>query len=609
MKPAPTEVPHTVKTQLNNHVIYCINPHCKQRQNPDGLECCQTCGTPLLIHDRYRLIQPLRRLDSRKYTDVFEVDDQGTRKVMKVLKDNHAKLVELFEREALTLELLNHPGIPQVESDGYFIVSVNSTTELHCLVLEKIEGQNLEAWAKQYGAISQALALNWLRQLLEIIDYLHQNQFFHRDIKPSNIILKPDGRLVLIDFGSVREITGTYLAKLRGDVELTKIISEGYTAPEQRQGRCLPQSDFYALGRTLVHLLTNKPPSCLPINHNTGQLIWQDKAPQISKPLAEFIDDLMADAVVNRPQDVKAIAQGLTRVSLWLRGLGCWVRSPHGIATIITLGIMGVGVYHISQPWRFQYYFKPGKEYLEQVREYYSQYYWQQGREALIEFRLEQARLNLERAVKINPNSAIARSDLGLICKYQEDFKCAKEQFNQALQLKPDAETAATIHYNLGILYEDDEKFDQALAEYKRAMQDNGYVGIDATNNFARLQIWRKVNYNLAINLLLKALQRTETLDLDETEKNSLQSVLYKNLGWAFRQKADYQEAEKYLQTAITLDETQAAPHCLLAQVQQKQGDDKNALISWKNCLEFESRGLPEVQTWQGEAQEYLNAQ
>ncbi len=589
---------------LNNYVIYCINPHCQQRQNPDELECCQTCGTPLLIYDRYRLIQPLRRLDSRKYTDIFEVDDQGTRKVMKVLRDNHAKLVELFEREALTLELLNHPGIPKVESDGYFTVYVKSTTELHCLVLEKIEGQNLEAWAKQYGAISQALALNWLRQLLEIVDYLHQNQFFHRDIKPSNIILKPDGRLVLIDFGSVREITGTYLAKLRGDVELTKIISEGYTAPEQMQGRCLPQSDFYALGRTLVHLLTNKPPSCLPINHNTGQLIWQDKAPQISKPLAEFIDDLMANAVVNRPQDVQAIAQGLTRVSLWLRGLGCWVRSPQGIATIITLGIMGVGVYHISQPWQFQYYWKQGRE------DYFQYYYYlQQGREDIMELRLDQARKNLERAVKINPNDAISRSDLGLVCKYQEDFKCAREQFVQALNLKSDAETRATIHYNLGILYEDSENFEQALAEYKRAMQDNGYVGIDATNNFARLQIWQMFNYDLANNLLFKALQRTETLDLDETEKNSLQSVLYKNLGWAFRQKADYQEAENYLQAAITLDGTQAAPHCLLAQVQQKQGDEKNALISWKNCLEFESRGLPEVQTWQGEALEYLNSQ
>jgi len=575
---------------LNNHVIYCINPHCKQRQNPDELECCQTCGTPLLIYDRYRLIQPLRRLDSRKYTDIFEVDDQGTGKVMKVLKDNHAKLVELFEREALTLELLNHPGIPKVESDRYFTVTVNNNTELHCLVLEKIEGQNLEAWAKQYGAISQSLALNWLRQLLEIIDYLHQNQFFHRDIKPSNIILKPDGKLVLIDFGSVREITETYLAKLRGDVELTKIISEGYTAPEQIQGKCLPQSDFYALGRTLVYLLTNKPPSCLPVNPKTGQLIWQDKAPQISKPLAEFIDDLMANAAVNRPQDVKAIAQGLTRVSLWLRGLGCWVRSPKVITTLLTLGIIGLGGYQFSQPWRFQYY-------------------WKQGREDLMELRLEQARLNLERAVKINPNDATARSDLGLVCNYQEDFQCAKEQFNQALQLNPDAEIAATIHYNLGILYEDDENFDQALAEYKRAMDHNGYISIYAMNNFARLQIWQKRNYDVAVNLLLKVLQQTETLDLDATEKNNLQSGLYKNLGWARLEQNRDQDAENYLQKAIKLDNKQAAPHCLLAQVWQNQGDETKALISWKNCRQAESRGLPEVQVWQTDALDYLNAQ
>jgi hypothetical protein len=93
-------------------VIYCINPNCKNRQNPDNLDCCQACGTPLLIQKRYRLIKPLRKLNPHTHTDIFEVDDGGIRKVMKVLKTNNPELIEAFEQEANTLQWLKDPGIP-----------------------------------------------------------------------------------------------------------------------------------------------------------------------------------------------------------------------------------------------------------------------------------------------------------------------------------------------------------------------------------------------------------------------------------------------------------------------------------------------------------------
>jgi serine/threonine protein kinase len=151
---------------------------------------------------------------------------------MKILKDNSPQVVKLFEREASALQWLNQLGTPKVEIDGYFIFSPsNNTQQFHCLVMEKIEGHNLEQWLEQHGPISESLALNWLRQLIEILDQVHQKYLFHRDIKPSNIMVRPNGQLALIDFGSVREITDTYLAKVRAGLDITQIISAGYTPP------------------------------------------------------------------------------------------------------------------------------------------------------------------------------------------------------------------------------------------------------------------------------------------------------------------------------------------------------------------------------------------
>ena len=204
---------------------YCLNPECKNRQNPDNLQSCLSCGTNLIIQQRYRIIKPLRPPNRHHPNEIFEVEDCGVKKVMKVLTDDRSQMAEMFEREALTLQLLNHPGIPKVDLDGYFSVEVGDRL-LRCLVMEKIEGENLEDWLQHNGTISQRQAINWLRQLIQILDVIHRQHFFHRDIKPSNIVLKPDGQLVLIDFGAARGITHTFLAKLKLQ-NATTVISGG----------------------------------------------------------------------------------------------------------------------------------------------------------------------------------------------------------------------------------------------------------------------------------------------------------------------------------------------------------------------------------------------
>jgi WD40 repeat protein len=154
----------------------------------------------------------------------------------------------------------------------------------------------------------------WLTQLIDVLDLVHQHNYFHRDIKPENIMLRSSGQLVLVDFGAAREMTQTYIANL-GDSGITTVSSAGYTPPEQEQGQAVPQSDFYALGRTLIYLMTAKLPNNPAIySPRTNVFAWRPLAPQISTALADLVDDLIAPAAANRPQTTAEILERLALV-------------------------------------------------------------------------------------------------------------------------------------------------------------------------------------------------------------------------------------------------------------------------------------------------------
>ncbi|WP_414581308.1 protein kinase domain-containing protein [Scytonema sp. PCC 10023] len=297
-------------------MLYCLNPKCSQRQNSDAATKCEACNTPLLIKNRYLPIRPLCNLDAPyRYSEIFEVKDikdNNTLKVLKVLMKNDSKIVELFEQEANILSQLTHPGIPKAEEK--FSLYFNNGQELLCLIMEKFKGQNLQQWLNENDnePISQDLAIYWLKQITEILAYVHQNGFLHRDIKPSNIILKPNGKLALIDFGTAREITQTVI----NGHTVTFVCSYGYTAPEQFQRKVVPQSDFFALGRTFVHLLTGQHPSNLACSSVTGHLIWPSLASDISPIFANFIDRLMEPSLGKRPKNTQEILREREQVIL-----------------------------------------------------------------------------------------------------------------------------------------------------------------------------------------------------------------------------------------------------------------------------------------------------
>jgi WD40 repeat protein/predicted Ser/Thr protein kinase len=294
-------------------VSYCLNPQCPDPSNQPNPKArvCPHCGSELCLRGRYRTTQSL---GGGGFGRTFEIEENGDLKVLKVLYKNHPKAVSLFQQEAKVLSRLNHPGIPRVEEDGYFLYWPKDAKEpLHCLVMEKIEGSNLMDWlkARNHKPIDEAQALIWLKQLVEILGQVHQQHYFHRDIKPHNIMRRPEGQLALIDFGTAREVTGTYLNKVGGGQNVTEIISAGYTPPEQINGKAVPQSDFYALGRTFVYLVTGKRPTEFPENPRTGKLLWREGAPHISNELASVIDYMMAPFPGNRPQHAQMILKSL----------------------------------------------------------------------------------------------------------------------------------------------------------------------------------------------------------------------------------------------------------------------------------------------------------
>ncbi len=290
----------------------CIKPNCPYPLNPDNLLFCQKCGSELLLAGRYRVI---RLLGGGGFGKTFEINHSGTLKVLKVLINNDPKAVELFEQEARVLSQLNHPGIPKGYGSFLFFPR-DSQTPIYCLVMERIEGMNLEEYLKRLGMrpIDESLAIAWLTQLAQILHEVHSQQFFHRDIKPSNIMLQPDGQLALIDFGTAREVTQTYQLKQAAG-QVTGITSAGYTPPEQINYHAVLQSDFFALGRTFVYLLTGKAPTDPAIYDPLNDALrWRDFAPNISPQLADFIESMMARSPCNRPASAEVILQHLGEI-------------------------------------------------------------------------------------------------------------------------------------------------------------------------------------------------------------------------------------------------------------------------------------------------------
>jgi serine/threonine protein kinase len=290
----------------------CINPQCPKPDNSDTILFCEACGSELLLKGRYRA---MCKLGEGGFGITYEVTKVGSTvpEVLKVLTYDEPKAIELFQQEAKVLSELDHPGIPKVDQDSYFVYHPRgSQVPIHCFVMEKIVGMDLRQYMENLGQrpIDQKLAIEWLKEVVTILGKVHDKNFFHRDIKPPNIMIRSSGELVLIDFGTARKVTTTVLEQKGG---VTQVVSEGYTPQEQMVGDAIPQSDFFALGRTFVALLTGKEPLDL-YDSFRAEVLWRTHSPEISPLLANLIDEMMAHKPSQRPANTQVILQRLAEI-------------------------------------------------------------------------------------------------------------------------------------------------------------------------------------------------------------------------------------------------------------------------------------------------------
>lgn len=281
-------------------------------------------------------------------------DDSGRPVAIKELVFAHAPdaaKVEAFERESRLLGALSHPRIPRLRAA--FMEGEGAQVRFY-LVQDYVPGESLVA-RLEHHRYDEAEARDLAREVLRVLDFLHSSQppVLHRDLKPANLIRREDGAIVLVDFGSARVFQEgrTHEATLNGTF--------GYMPPEQLGGSVSPSSDLYALGATLLHLLSRRAPETLLGGD------WELAFPRevnVSAPFRAFLRKLVA----RRPEDrfpsaaaaLEALEPSLPRVFVrwplvaagavlllaagvlaWARGGAASVTAPSPSARISAAGL------------------------------------------------------------------------------------------------------------------------------------------------------------------------------------------------------------------------------------------------------------------------------
>ncbi|WP_052055306.1 serine/threonine-protein kinase [Myxosarcina sp. GI1] len=207
----------------------------------------------------------------------------------------------LFKTEAETLHSLgSHDQIPQLLA--YF-----EEEEKFYLVQQYVEGHTLSKALVPGQTWSEAKVIELLRDCANILNFIHSKGVIHRDIKPDNLICRnSDNKLVLVDFGSVKEVIVEQTQLLPSTVA---VGTRGYMPMEQARGMPRPTSDIYALGIIGIQALAGMSPLSLP-EDDDGELIWQDRA-EVSPQLAEILNKMTRSHFKQRYQSAREVLDSL----------------------------------------------------------------------------------------------------------------------------------------------------------------------------------------------------------------------------------------------------------------------------------------------------------
>jgi serine/threonine protein kinase len=261
-----------------------------------------------IVNQRYQLERQLGQNAGRETWLAKDLQKEHELVVVKLLTfggNVQWEDLKLFEREAKVLKELDHPRIPKYRD--YF--SIDDRSLWFGLVQEYIQGDSLREHIAKGHKFTESQVKKIAIAILEILIYLHEisPQVLHRDIKPSNLILtESEGEsptIYLVDFGAVQD-----RASAEGK-SFTIVGTYGYAPMEQYGGRAVAASDLYALGATLVYLLTGISPADLP-QDDDARIIFSDHT-SIKPHLMQWIQKLIEPTVKKRYASAKSALQAL----------------------------------------------------------------------------------------------------------------------------------------------------------------------------------------------------------------------------------------------------------------------------------------------------------
>lgn len=285
---------------------------------------CTACGMPLILSGRYL---PEKLLGQGGFGAAYLARDRYTPNlrpcVVKLFQpsgdlnpDQLALAQSLFQREAAVLEEIGRKHLQIPDLYAFFPLMVPSLKpgkqeEYFYLVQEFIDGEDLEQALARSGPLSASDMIEVLVSMLKVLSFVHDNGTIHRDIKPSNIMRHRDGRLYLLDFGAVKQVTA---AQGKPSGRSTGIYSIGFAPPEQMAGgEVYPSTDLYALAVTCITLLTGKEAGELYDSYNNSWA-WRAHA-QINPAIADVLDRMLLPVPNQRYESAKAVLAAL-RLSL-----------------------------------------------------------------------------------------------------------------------------------------------------------------------------------------------------------------------------------------------------------------------------------------------------
>ncbi len=456
----------------------------------------------------------------------------------------------LFDTEAKVLHRLgSHDQIPQLFA--YF----EENQEFY-LVQEFIEGDDLSKEltpptppyqggattgnASSYqgggrgGLWSEDEVISLLKEILEILDFVHQQNVIHRDINPRNIIRrKQDGKLVLIDFGAVKQVSTQVVQGGRTNVTVA-IGTPGYLPSEQANSNPKLSSDIYAVGMVGIQALTGISPEQLPINPDTGELSWNEKA-SASSEFAEVLDKMVRYDFRQRYQSAALVLQALNELKTVSKSTVSFpAASPKPISAkpklsksllykvLISMGVLSLGLAATVLIVNF-------------VNSSNATELYKRGDTLLELKRYDDALASYNRAVELKPEYAEAWKGKGSTLLALKRYEEARNAYDKAIQIQPDYSEA---WIGRGNALDSLQQYKEAINSFDRAIEFKS-DSLEAWNSKGNVQI-KLQQYSDAIASFDKAIQLQPKY-----------APTWNNRGWALHNLRQYEEAVKSYDKAV----------------------------------------------------------